>query len=87
MKVLGIIAEYNPMHNGHVYHLAKAKEVTGADYVILVMSGSFTQTGNIACLDKFTRANVATKLGIDLVIELPTIYSTSSSEYFAKRCN
>lgn len=83
MKVLGIIAEYNPMHNGHIYHIAKAKEVTSADYCILVMSGSFTQTGNIACLDKFTRASIATKLGIDLVLELPTIYSTASSEYFA----
>ena len=83
MKVLGIIAEYNPMHNGHIYHLAKAKEITNADYTILVMSGSFTQTGNIACLDKFTRASIATKLGIDLVLELPTIYSTASSEYFA----
>ena len=83
MKVLGIIAEYNPMHNGHIYHLAKAKEITGADKVVLVMSGSFTQTGNISCLDKFTKANIATKLGIDLVLELPTIYSTASSEYFA----
>ena len=83
MKVLGIIAEYNPMHNGHIYHLAKAKEITGADKVVLVMSGSFTQTGNISCLDKFTKANIAVNLGIDLVLELPTIYSTSSSEYFA----
>ncbi len=83
MKILGIIAEYNPMHNGHIYHIAKAKEVTGADYVVLVMSGSFTQTGNISCLDKFTKAKIACRLGVDLVLELPTIYSTASSEYFA----
>ncbi len=83
MKVLGIIAEYNPMHNGHIYHLAKAKEVTKADYTILVMSGSFTQTGNISCINKFTKAKIAKNLGIDLVLELPTIYSTASSEYFA----
>ncbi len=83
MKVLGIITEYNPMHNGHIYHIQKSKELTGADYVILVMSGSFTQTGNISVLDKFTKAKIATEYGVDLVIELPTLYATSSSEYFA----
>ncbi|MDF2865772.1 MAG: hypothetical protein K0R72_588 [Clostridia bacterium] len=83
MKVLGIITEYNPMHNGHIYHIEKSKELTGADYVILVMSGSFTQTGNISVLDKFTKAKTATEYGVDLVIELPTLYATSSSEYFA----
>lgn len=83
MKVLGIITEYNPMHNGHIYHIKKSKEITNADYVILVMSGSFTQTGNISTLDKFTKAKIATEYGVDLVIELPTIYATSSSEYFA----
>ncbi len=83
MKVLGIITEYNPMHNGHIYHIEKSKEVTGCDYVVLVMSGSFTQTGNVSSLDKFTKAKIATEYGVDLVIELPTIYATSSSEYFA----
>lgn len=83
MKVLGIIAEYNPMHNGHIYHIQKSKEITNADYTVLVMSGSFTQTGNIATLDKFTRAKIAIEYGVDLVIELPTIYATASSEYFA----
>lgn len=83
MKVLGIITEYNPMHNGHIYHIQKSKEITNADYVVLVMSGSFTQTGNISTLDKFTKAKIATEYGVDLVIELPTIYATSSSEYFA----
>lgn len=84
MKVLGIITEYNPFHNGHLYHIQKSKELTGADFVILVMSGNFTQTGNIALINKFERANVACKYGVDLVIELPTIYATSSAESFAK---
>lgn len=83
MKVLGIITEYNPMHNGHIYHIQKSKELTNADYTILVMSGSFTQTGNISTLDKFTKAKIAIEYGVDLVIELPTIYAISSSEYFA----
>jgi len=71
------------MHNGHLYHIQKSKELTGSDYVVLVMSGSFTQTGNISTLDKFTKAAIATEYGVDLVIELPTIYATASSEYFA----
>jgi predicted nucleotidyltransferase len=83
LKVLGIITEYNPMHNGHIYHIQKSKELTSSDYVVLVMSGSFTQTGNISTLDKFTKAEIATEYGVDLVIELPTIYATASSEYFA----
>lgn len=84
MKVLGIITEYNPFHNGHKYHIEQAKKITGADYVVLVMSGSFTQTGNIALVNKFKRANIACRYGVDLVIELPTIYATSSAEYFSK---
>lgn len=83
MKIVGIIAEYNPMHNGHLYHINKAKEITNSDYCIVVMSGSFTQAGNIAIYDKFSRAKIAVKNGADLVIELPTIYATSSAEHFA----
>jgi predicted nucleotidyltransferase len=83
LKVLGIITEYNPMHNGHIYHIKKSKEITNADYVVLVMSGSFTQTGNISTLDKFKKAKIATEYGVDLVLELPTVYATGSSEYFA----
>jgi len=82
MNVLGIIAEYNPFHNGHLYHLKKAKKKTNADFVIVIMSGSFTQQGNISVLSKFERASLAVKYGADLVIELPTIYATSSSENF-----
>lgn len=83
MNVVGIIAEYNPMHNGHIYNIKKAKELTNADYVIVIMSGSFTQQGNIAVMDKFNRASIAIQNGADMVIELPTIYAVSSAENFA----
>ena len=85
MKVLGIIAEYNPMHTGHIYHIQKAKELTNSDYVIVIMSGSFTQQGNIAIIDKFARAKDAIKNGADLVIELPTIFSVSDAGSFANK--
>jgi len=83
MKTVGIIAEYNPFHNGHKYQIEKAKELTGADTVIVIMSGSFTQQGNIAIVDKFKRAEMAIECGADLVIDLPTIFATSSAEMFA----
>ena len=83
MNVVGIIAEYNPMHNGHIYNIQKAKELTGADYVIVIMSGSFTEQGNIAVINKFDRATLAIQNGADLVIELPTIFAISSAENFA----
>ncbi len=83
MSTVGIIAEYNPFHNGHLYHLLKSKQITNSDSVIVVMSGSFTQSGNISIYDKFTRAKIAINNGADLVIELPTIYANSSANYFA----
>lgn len=83
MKVLGVITEYNPFHNGHKYHIEKSKEITGCDTTIAIMSGNFVQKGQPAIYDKFSRANMAINNGIDLVIELPTIFSTGSSEYFA----
>lgn len=83
MNVVGIIAEYNPMHNGHIYHIKKAKELSKADYAIVIMSGSFTEQGNISVIDKFEKAKIAIENGADLVIELPTIYSVSSAENFA----
>lgn len=85
MKVLGIIAEYNPMHTGHIYHINEAKKITNSDYVIAIMSGSFTEQGNIAMLDKFTRAKEAVNSGVDLVIELPTIYAVSDGGSFANK--
>lgn len=83
MGIVGLIAEYNPFHNGHKYHIEMSKVVTKSDYCVVVMSGSFTQSGNIAIYDKFTRAKLAVTYGADLVLELPTIFANSSSRYFA----
>jgi len=83
LKVLGIIAEYNPFHNGHLYHLRESKIKTGADYVVCVMSGNFIQRGQPALLDKWARAEMALASGVDIVIELPVVYAMSTAEYFA----
>lgn len=83
MKTVGIIAEYNPFHNGHAWQLAKAKELTGADYAVVVMSGNFVQRGLPAVMDKSLRAEAALLCGADAVIELPVHYSAASAEYFA----
>ena len=83
MKVAGIVAEYNPFHNGHAYHIKKVKELTGADYIIVVMSGNFTQRGVPALIDKYTRTKMALDAGADLVLELPLYYAAGSAEYFA----
>lgn len=83
MKVLGIIAEYNPMHTGHIYHISKAKEITSCDTVIVIMSGSFTQQGNIAIINKFERAKQAVQNGVDLVIEIPSAFASSDAGNFA----
>lgn len=84
MKILGIIVEYNPFHNGHIYHIQKAKEITQCDYVIAVMSSSFVQRGEPAIIDKWQRSRMALDYGVDLVIELPFVYSCQSADYFAK---
>lgn len=83
MKTVGIIAEYNPFHNGHAYHIQKAKELTGADFCVVVMSGDFVQRGMPALMDKHLRASCALAGGADLVLELPVCYAVSSAEYFA----
>ena len=83
-RVLGVIAEYNPFHNGHLYHIAKSKQETGAEYVIAVISGNFVQRGNTSLINKWQKAKMALLNGVDLVIELPTIYSISSAENFAE---
>lgn len=83
MKVLGLVVEYNPFHQGHLYHLNKAKELIKPDFTIAVMSSHFVQRGEPAISDKWTRAQVAIKNGIDLVIELPFVYSVQSADYFA----
>lgn len=83
MNVLGIVAEYNPFHNGHAYHLQTSKEIVAADYTIAIMSGNFSQRGTPSIVDKWSRTQMALEGGIDLVLELPTIYSISSAENFA----
>ena len=83
MKILGIITEYNPLHNGHLYHLYKARERTGADYVVAVMSGNFLQRGEPAIINKWARTKMALNAGIDLIIELPFVFSTQDANGFA----
>ena len=83
MKVVGIVAEYNPFHNGHMYQMRKVKEETGADYVVVAMSGNFLQRGVPALCDKFIRTEMALQCGADLVIEIPTLWATASAEYYA----
>lgn len=83
MKILGLIVEYNPFHLGHLYHLNKAKEIVKPDVTIAVMSGHFVQRGEPAISNKWTRASIAINNGIDLVIELPFVYSVQSADYFA----
>lgn len=83
MKIVGLIAEYNPFHNGHLYHIQKAKEVSNADAAIVVMSGNYVQRGAPAIMPKHLRAEVALKAGASLIIELPVCYATGSAEYFA----
>lgn len=83
-KVLGIIAEYNPFHNGHLLHLEKSKKICDAQYSVCVMSGNFVQRGNTSIVNKWIRAEMALKSGVDLVLELPTVYSISSAENFAE---
>ena len=82
-KVLGIVAEYNPFHNGHLYHIEKAKSTSNSDFVVAIISGNFTQRGDTSIINKWEKAKIALNNGADLVIELPTIYSISSAENFA----
>lgn len=82
-RTVGIIAEYNPFHNGHYYHIQKAKQEANADYCVAVISGNFTQRGDTSIVNKWAKAYMAICGGADLVIELPTIYSVSSAENFA----
>jgi len=84
MKVLGIVAEYNPFHAGHLYHINKSRERSGADAVVAVMSGDFVQRGSAAVYDKFARAEAAVRCGVSLVLELPLPWCVSSAEGFAR---
>ena len=84
MNITGIITEYNPFHNGHLYHLNSAKKQTNCDAVVCIMSGNFVQRGEPALIDKWKRCEIALNNGVDLIIELPTFYAVSSAEFFAK---
>lgn len=84
MNITSIIAEYNPFHNGHKYHIETARKITNADYIIAVMSSSFVQRGDCAIYNKWIRTKAALLGGADMVIELPVIYSTASAENFAR---
>lgn len=83
MKIVGLITEYNPFHNGHKYHIEQAKKQTNADFVVVVMSGDFVQRGEPAIFPKSFRAKMALLNGADVVFQLPTYYSTSSASTFA----
>lgn len=83
MKLCAVVAEYNPFHNGHLYHINKIRQDLQPDYIAAVMSGSFTQRGEPAIIDKFARTEAALACGVDIVLELPVCYSTQPAEYFA----
>lgn len=84
MQAVGLITEYNPLHNGHLYHLRQAKKLTQADCSVVVMSGNWLQRGEPALLDKWTRTQLALEAGVDLVVELPVFYATQPAHLFAR---
>lgn len=81
---VGIICEYNPFHNGHIYHLEKVKEIAKNEEIVLILGGNFTQRGGISIIEKYDKAKLALEYGVDLVVELPFEFSTQSSDIFAK---
>lgn len=83
MKTVGLIVEYNPLHNGHEHHYRESKKCSGADYTVAVMSGQFLQRGEPAMTGKWARAEMALRMGVDLVLELPVAYSAQPAEWFA----
>lgn len=83
MKIVGLITEYNPFHAGHLYHMQRARELTGADYCVVLMSGSFVQRGEPAIFDKYRRTRAALLAGADLVLEMPIAFSSASAHEFA----
>ncbi len=84
MKTAGIVCEYNPLHNGHIYHLNETRRLSGADALVLAMSGNFVQRGEPAILDKWERARLAVSAGADLVLEIPTLYCLADAGRYAK---
>ena len=84
MKSVGIICEYNPFHNGHLYHLNKVKEMFPDYTIILVMSGNFTERGDMSIINKWDKTDIALHYGVDLVIELPFVFASQSADIFAR---
>ena len=84
MKSVGIICEYNPFHNGHLYHLNKVKEMFPDHKIILVMSGNFTERGDMSIINKWDKTDIALHYGVDLVVELPFVFASQSADIFAK---
>lgn len=83
MKTYGIICEYNPFHNGHIYQIEETRK-QGATHIVAIMSGNYVQRGDVAMIDKFARAKTAVANGVDLVVEMPVVYSLSSANFFAR---
>ena len=84
MKSVGIICEYNPFHNGHLYHINKVKELYPDHTIVLVMSGNFTQRGDVSIINKWNKTEIALHYGVDIVVELPYVFATESADKFAK---
>ncbi len=84
MKTCAIVVEYNPLHNGHLYHINKARELSGCDYLIAISSGNISQRGDLSIIDKYTKTKYALENGVDLVIELPFIETCQNANIFAK---
>lgn len=84
MKSVGIICEYNPFHNGHLYHINKVKELYPEHTIVLVMSGNFTQRGDVSIINKWDKTEIALHYGVDIVVELPYVFATESADKFAK---
>ena len=83
MSSVGIICEYNPFHNGHLYHLNKIKELYKDDTIILILSGNYTERGDFSIIDKWKKVEIAKKAGIDLIVELPFPFATQSADFFS----
>ena len=83
MQIIGIICEYNPFHNGHIYHINKIKSLYPDSLIILVLNGYFCQRGDISLLAKQDKTKIALEYGVDIVVELPTIFGTQSADIFA----
>ena len=82
MEIIGIICEYNPFHNGHVYHINKIKELYPNSIIVLVMSGYFTERGDVSLISKYNTLKIALKYGADLISELPVLYTLNPADYF-----